>query len=116
MMQITVHNSGANGIIKIADKVLDKYSLSNDLGIVPLNIKGQATISVLSKIQSKSYFDVCSVDKLAELHNVVIPSDIQRFMSALHCVDWNTMTSETRDYLMAVLVKTFEAPIKQSEL
>jgi hypothetical protein len=115
-MNITVHKTGADGMIKMADKILANYELANSLGCVPLNIKGQATISVLSSLKHKKHFSVCDVDNLAELHDIVIPREIQKFFDSMHCVDWNEMTQETRDYLMAMLVKIFEQPITQSQI
>ena len=115
-MQITVHKSGAKGIIQMAEKVLSKYNLANEMGVVPLDIKGKGTISVLAHMKNEKYFDVCDVDRLAELHDVVIPREVRTFMSLMHCVHWDEMTSDTRDYLMAILVKMFEQPIIQSNL
>lgn len=115
-LQITVHKSGASGMLKIADKILSKYSVSTDIGLVPLEIKGQGCIACLSKINNRDYFSVCDVKSLAIANGVVIPRDIQLFMESMHCVDWNEMTAETKDYIMAILVKLFEHPIKHSNV
>lgn len=115
-MKITISRSGQSGIVKMAESVLSKYPLEQDLGLVPIHIKGQATLSALMKMQSRDYFDVCVVDDLCKLHGVYIKSEHRKLMRVYHCVDWSSIGQEARDYLFALLAKYFEEPIKSAEL
>lgn len=116
MLQITIHKGVADGLLKMADKALAKYPMDNQMGSVPLSLKGKATISILAQLQNNSYFDICAVRKSAELNGMVIPYELDTFMHSLHCVDYNKMPTELREYLFASIIKLFEVPITQSEL
>ena len=116
MLQITIHKGVADGLLKMADKALAKYPMDTQMGSVPLSLKGKATISILAQLQNNRYFDICAIKEAAELNDIVIPYDLKNFMSSLHCVDYNKMPTELREYLFASIIKLFEVPITHSEL
>lgn len=105
-MKIIIANSDVGAIIKASKNVLDKYQ-SN--GEVPENIKGQAVLSVLKNLtQKKDWFDVCGVNALAKMNDITISAEHQEFFNTLHCIHWNEMHPDTKEYLMAILVDYFK--------
>lgn len=100
----------------MADKALAKYPMDAQMGSVPLSIKGKATIAVLAQLQSNQFFNISAIREGAELNCIVIPYELQKLMESLHCVQYNKMPTELREYLFASIIKLFEVPITQSEL
>ena len=110
-MKIIISNSDVGALLKSADTVLERY----DKEIVPENIKGQAVLSVLKNLtQRKDWFDVCSIDKLAKMNEVVISEEHQEFFNLLHCIHWNEMHQDTREYLVATLIHYFRGNLVMS--
>lgn len=108
-MKIIISNTDVGALIKASDMVLKKY---NTNGEIPENIKGQATLSVLKHLsQRQSFFSVCEIDKLAKMNEVDISAEHHEFFNSLHCINWSDMTKETKEYLMALLVKYFKTDI-----
>ena len=107
-MKIIIANTDVGALLKSADSILSRYSKDT----VPENIKGQAVLSVLKNMtQNKNHFSVCDVDKLAKMNEVVISEEHQELFNSLHCVDWNEMHADTREYLVATLVDYFRGNI-----
>lgn len=105
-MKIIISNTDVGALIKASKNVLDKYKTN---GEIPENIKGQAVLSVLKNMtQGKDYFSVCEVDKLAKMNGITISVEHQQFFNSLHCINWNEMHQETKEYLMALLVDYFK--------
>lgn len=105
-MKIIIANSDVGAIIQASKNVLSKY---NTNGEIPENIKGQTVLSVLKNLsQRKDYFSVCEIDKLAKMNEITISAEHQEFMNSLHCIYWNEMHQDTKEYLMAILVEYFK--------
>ena len=99
-MKIIISNTDVGALIKAADKILQKYAKD----AVPENIKGQAVLSVLKNMtQRKEWFDVTAVRELAKLNEITISAEHMELFHSLHCIHWNEMHSDTREYLLAVL-------------
>ena len=110
-MKIIIANSDVGALIKSADNVLEKYGKE----IIPENIRGQAVLSVLKNLtQKKNYFDICSVNNLAKMNEVLISEEHQEFFSSLHCIHWNEMHQDTREYLVAILIHYFRGNLVMS--
>lgn len=106
-MKIIIANSDVGAMIKASKNVLDKYSTN---GEIPENIKGQTVLSVLKNLsQRKDWFDVCGIDKLAQMNEVTISAEHKEFMNSLHCIHWDEMHQDTKEYLMAILVDYFKS-------
>jgi len=103
-MKIIIANTNVGALLKSVDDVLVKY----DKEIIPENIKGQAVLSVLKNLaQRKDWFDVTVVNKLAKMNEITISAEHQEFFDTLHCIHWNEMHSDTKEYLMAILIDYF---------
>lgn len=112
-MKIIIANNDIGAMLKAADSILKKHGGKN--GDIPEHIKGQTTLSVLKNMtQSKSYFSILSIDALAKSNDVIFSQEHSQFMNTLHCVDWNEMHADTREYLMALLVDYFKGNISMS--
>lgn len=108
-MKIIIANTNVQAFIKASDNILAQY---NTNGEIPENIKGQAVLSVLKNVsQNKQWFDVTAINQLAKMNEVVISEEHQEFYSALHCIHYNEMTTETREYLFATIVSYFKSNI-----
>ena len=104
-MKIIIANTNIQALLKSSDAVLKQYSK----GEIPEKIKGQVSLSVLKNLtQRKGWFDVCNVDKLAQMNEVLISAEHQEFFNSLHCVHYEDMAVETWEYLMAILVDYFK--------
>lgn len=98
-------------MLQTADSVLNQY----EKGIVPESIRGQAVLSVLKNItQRKEWFDVCSVNHLAKMNEITFSEEHEELFHSLHCIYWNEMTQETREYLMATLIDYFRGNLVMS--
>ena len=110
-MKIIIANSDIGALLRSADAVLEKYSKD----VVPENIKGQTVLSVLKNLtQNSTHFSVCAVDKLAKMNEVVISEEHQELFNSLHCIHWNEMHQETREYLVATLIHYFRGNLVMS--
>jgi hypothetical protein len=106
-MKIIITNSDVGAIIQGSKNILSKY---NTNGEIPENIKGQAVLSVLKNLtQNKTYFDICGVSALAKMNDILISAEHYEFMNTLHCIQWNEMHPDTKEYLMALLVDYFKS-------
>jgi hypothetical protein len=113
-MKIIISNSDVGAIIKASKNILEKY---NTNGEIPENIKGQACLSVIKKlIQNSKHFSVCSIVELAKMNEVFISSEHMEFFNAMHCVNWEDMNIETREYIMALVVDYFKSNIAMANV
>lgn len=70
--------------------------------------KQEAVILALKKLFSDNYFDVTSLNRIALLADIIIPSDKQKLFNTLHCVHYNTMSREFREDLAETIQNQFE--------
>lgn len=106
-MKIIIANSDVGALLKASDAVLARYN--GNVETIPENVKGQAVLSVLKNMtQNKQHFDICAVRQLATMNEVVISPEHMELFSSLHCVNWNEMHPDTREYLGAILVHYFK--------
>ena len=105
-MKIIIANSDVGAIIQASKNVLATY---NTNGEIPENIQGQVVLSILKNLtQRKDYFDICGINALAKMSDITISAEHQEFFSTLHCINWNEMHQDTKEYLMALLVDYFK--------
>jgi hypothetical protein len=110
-MQIIVSATNLGAMFKASESVLKKY---NSGGNVPENIKGQSVLSVLKNVFGKTYFSTCDLDKLIKLHKVEISTEHREWLSTLHCIDFNDMHEDTKEYLFALCVSYFKPIISMT--
>lgn len=110
-MKIIIANSDIGALLKSADAVLERY----DKDTVPENVKGQAVLSVLKNLtQNKDHFNVCAVERLAKMSEVIFSEEHQELFHSLHCINWNEMHPDTREYLVATLIHYFRGNLVMS--
>lgn len=112
-MEIIVANTNLGVMFKSCDSVLKKYGEASRQQ-VPENIKGQSVLSCIKTLFGKDYFDICTLDRLVELHSVDLSTEHQNWLNSLHCVHFKNMTEETREYLFAICVEYFKPVISMS--
>ena len=110
-MKIIISNSDVGALMKAADSILIKY----ERDVIPENIKGQAVLSVLKNMtQRKDYFDITAVREMAKMNEITISAEHWEFMHTLHCIHWNEMHNQTREYLMAILVDYYRGNLSMA--
>ena len=65
------------------------------------NFELQACELRLKKLFSQTYFSVCDVNSVIKVTGAIPPKRLQNVLDVLHCVDYNEMTQEFRDELLA---------------
>jgi hypothetical protein len=108
-MKIIIANTDVGALIQASNSILKRYTPN---GLVPENIRGQVVLSVLKNMtQRRDTFDVCAIRELAKMNEVTISAEHMEMFLALHCIKWDDMTQETKEYLMALLVDYFKGNI-----
>jgi hypothetical protein len=106
-MKIILRDSNVNELLVRVDSVLEKYG-RND---VPEKIKGQATMSCMKNLLENGHFSVCKVNDMAKMNDVLFSSEHKALFQSLHCVDWNDIYPETREYVAALLFDYFRGNV-----
>ena len=112
-MQIVVSNTNLGIMFKASESVLSKYG-KNALTEVPESVKGQSVLSVLKSLFGGTYFDICKWNSLVKLHNVEVSSEHSDWLHSLHCINYNDMHQDTREYLTAISVQYFKPVISMT--
>ena len=61
------------------------------------DLKQQIALTSLNNMMDKGYFDICTVDSVAELLGVNAKGDAYSMLRPLHCVHWDKMPPEVRE-------------------
>jgi hypothetical protein len=69
--------------------------------------KQEALKCALKKMFSDSHFNICSIDKLLTLTNTIKDKELYNILSSIHCVSWDSMTPEFRDWVFLKVVTMF---------
>lgn len=107
-MKIILAKNAISSLINYSNSIVSDGEFFSD---IPKDIKWSACLSVIKNITEKRYFDVRDVDKLCELHWIIIQSEHRIFLSSMHCIDWGKMEKKVREYILALIVKYFEQPL-----
>lgn len=69
----------------------------------------QATVAhALNKMmKAEKWVDVCTIKKLVEVCQIVIPIERMQIYEANHCIRWNEMTDDHRRNLIAMILDDF---------
>jgi hypothetical protein len=120
-MELQIFKQNSEKIINIANNIIRKHSNTGNVVedflssfTIPDTIRGQACLSIIKHLKEKSYFDVCCLNYMAKTNGVSFSREHSSFFSSLHCVDWIDMTSDVKDYLLALIIKYFEKQIEKS--
>jgi len=106
-MKIIIQNNNTKVMLAAVDSVLEKFGRDE----VPEHIKGQATLSALKHMFESNHFSVCDVDSLAAQNDVTISKEHRDLFHSLHCIAWNEMHEQTREYVFALLIDYFRSNV-----
>ena len=77
-------------------------------GAINANVQVATVAHALQKmLKTQRYFDVCTIDKCAELCQVCIPKERMLVYRTVHCVDWNEMLPDYRQLVVAMVLDDF---------
>lgn len=92
-------------LYKEVDLVLNKVGCDNGVGAV---IQKQTVAHALQKmISTQNYFDVCTINKCAEMCQVCIQKERMQVYNSIHCIHWNEMLPEYRQVIIAMVLDDF---------
>jgi hypothetical protein len=109
-MKIIIANTNLQTLLKTTDSILDKYGRDD----IPEKFKGQATLSALKTMFNGKSFYVSEIDRIAQMNDVKLSTETREYFGALHCVSFEDMTPETREFLFAKCVDLFRLNIVMS--
>lgn len=104
---IEIRKSGdLTNLYRDVDQVLKKVQTSD--GAVMDQMKIHTVAHSLQKMLGvESHFCVTTVRKCSDICQVCIPKERMDIYQAMHCHDWNTMTPEYRQMLVAMVLADF---------
>ena len=122
-MNISLVKKDAKGLMSVADWILKKHhdkelaSVEDFLNQtqVPKHIKGQATLSVMKNMNDSDWFSICNITELLKMTGKTLTKEQSGFMRSLHCVHWDKMTPDVKEYLNALILKIFEDEVLESD-
>jgi len=88
-------------------------AIYNDVDAVLANtdnhmIAQQTTAHALNKmLKPSAHMSVCTIRECAKVAHVCIPAENMNVYSSVHCMDWNEMTPEFRQLLVAMILNDF---------
>ena len=89
------------------DILLNRYNLKNGVN-ADLQIQSVAH-SLQKMLNVKSHFSVCTIDLCSELCQLNIPKDRYLVYRNAHCMNWNEMTEDFRNMLVALVLDDFRS-------
>jgi len=70
---------------------------------------GAVAHSLQKMLQSERYFDICVIDKCIKLTQIPVSKERYDIYSSQHCINWNEMSSEFRQVLIAMVLDDFRS-------
>lgn len=61
------------------------------------DLKKLAALTALNNMMAGNYFDICTIDKVADLLGIPRGGESYKTLSALHCIHYAKMPKELRD-------------------
>ena len=110
-MEIIVSATNLGAMFKASEGVLKKYG---DKTTVPESIKGQSTLSVLKTMFGDRHFSICKLNSLCEFHKVELSAEHRNWFNSMHCINFEDMHQETREYMFALCIEYFKSIISMS--
>jgi len=71
--------------------------------------RATTTHALEKMLRDDRHFSVCTIRDCAKLNNLCIPQKRMQIYSAAHCIDWNAMSPEYRQMLIAYILDDFRA-------
>lgn len=88
--------------IMLKSNNIKKESISQDLQIATV------ALTLQKMIKHDSYFSVCTIDNCSKVAGIIIPVERYNIYRAIHCMDWNQMTPEYRQLIIAMVLDDFK--------
>ena len=102
-----IRKADINELYRHVDKVIARTN------IIDLENKA-ATASLAKMFRVERYFDVTTIRDVSEMCQVIIPRRHMDIYKSMHCISWGDMDEQTREELIALVLKDFE-PILRPE-
>lgn len=96
------------------DKVLRCYNIPQ--GSVSQDTQVSTVAHALQRmINTQNFFDVCTVNKCAQICQIVIPIERKRIYDAIHCMHWSEMMDDYRKQIIAMVLDDFRTVLNPDE-
>jgi hypothetical protein len=74
------------------------------------NVQVQAVAHALQKmIRVENYFSVCTIDSCIDVAQIHVPKERYSVYRTAHCINWNDMTPDYRQILIAMVLDDFRS-------
>lgn len=111
----SVRSVSCKNLYEDVDKVLGKANIVSSGG-VSKELQTDAIGHSLHKMMNvKNYFDICTVDKCADIAQVVISKERNDIYKSIHCMNWNDMTDDFRLKIIAMVLDDFRSVLSPEE-
>lgn len=67
------------------------------------DLKKLAALTAINNMLASNYFDICTIDKVAELLNIQRGGESYRTLSTLHCIHYAKMPAELRSAIPSLI-------------
>lgn len=93
--------NNVSALYKDVNLILNQVNLSD--------IRVQTVAHSLQKmLQVQNYFDVCTINNCAKICQLCIPDERMDIYRSIHCIQWNEMTQEYRQIIVAMVLDDFK--------
>jgi hypothetical protein len=73
-------------------------------------LQQMATEAALAKMVSSSHFDICTIDSICKMMNLVPDRETYALLRTLHCVNYDQMRPELLAALPDLIAKVLQSP------
>ena len=103
--------------IRKLGKMVDLYKevdmvLSKQVDMVSMT----AAHSLQKMLAPDKWVDVCTIQTLSKMCNIIIPSERMDIYHAVHCVHWNEMLPEYSRTIMCMILDDFRPILNPKEM
>ena len=104
-----------NNLYKDVDMVLSNYGIK--AGEINANVQINAVAHSLQKmLKTERHFSVCCIRDCASLCQICISAERMKVYQAQHCVNWDEMTNEFRQMIVAMVLDDFRCVLNPSDV
>ena len=102
------------GLYEEVDNTLAKFNVQK--GGVSSTMARDTVAHALQKMIKGSHLSICTVDRISSVCGVIIPAERRNVYSSIHCMNWNEMTPEYRQEIVAMLLDDFRSVLMPEEI
>ena len=93
-------------LYKQVDATLEKHNILH--GEVSTSVQTQTIAHALhDMMKADKWLNICKIKECAEIAQVAISHERMSIYQAAHCINWNKMTPEYRQQLIAMILDDF---------